>query len=559
MAWLGLTFATLLALVLRAWGWSTIGIDHFDEGVYAFTGLAWSDTTLRSVAYPDQILFSPPIYPFLISLAYRLLGPTVPSAVAVNLVLGVTSVLVVGLIARRWFGNAAGSAAALLVATDPLHVMLSRSALTDVAFLLLFVLAIAAAVEALRTKAWSWAIAAGALTGLAWNTKYHGWFVLLIAGWGLLAGLWESRRERPELVRLGLLWGLMAGVAFVCYLPWAFYVEAEMGYRSLLAYQRTNAAGSPLGNVLQQVGQQAILETSWSRIGPAFAATAVLMTLRPVAWTRGLGTVLGLGAIGVLAGQGFVVLSLLLAALVVGVRKGAPPEVWLLAGWTTLWLASAPLYDPYARLLLPLWIAASIGSGWALSRWMSHRPHRAGRDGEGVPTPAARAQPSLSRSALVFAGCILLGGSITAGVLDWRDPGGPWRPADAMERAATALAGSIPEGDRVVVLAEPELAFYLHQMGRPADGRTDLPEEVAAIPDTVFLVAGRYVRHAPYLRDNILGALADRLEVIDTVAVVPRDLRVLDDMEPTDAREYLSGPSDVYDVILFRLYPQPRS
>ena len=552
--WIGLALATALAFALRAWGWSTIGIDHFDEGVYAFTGLAWSDGAQPLAAYPDQILFSPPIYPFLVSLAFRLSGPSAVAAVAINVLVGVATVFLVGLLARRWFGWQAGVAAAVLLATDPLHLMLSRAALTDAVFLLFFVLALAAWVEALRARTWAWAIAAGVLTGLAWNTKYHGWFTLLIAGWGLLAVAWDSRRDREAVIRLGKLWLVMAGVAAACYLPWALHVQGEIGYGALLEYQGTNVTSRLAANVRRQLGQQAFIENQWSRLGPGIAAVSVLL-LGSATFPRALLMATGIALGGALLGQGFIVFSLLVAALCFGLRPGAPTPMWLLAGLTALWMALAPAYDPYARLLLPLWTAAAVGSGWVLSRLLvtsSGRPQwQSGIPAAALPT----ARGMKPRSVGGLSCCLLIVTALTVMYRESSRPQSPWRSAVRMEAAAEDLTASIPEGSRVIVLAEPALAFYLHLRGRPAFERTDLPEEIAGVSDTVFVAAGHYVRTAPYLRENIIDALAARLSVVDTVAVVPRDLRLLDDLDPGAATDYLIEGSDAFDVALFLMIP----
>ncbi len=548
---LWLAAAVLLAALLRLWGWSEVGIDHFDEGVYAFTGLGWSDASQPLGAYPDQLLFAPPLYPFLVSVAFRLLGASAGSAVMVNVVLGVATVVVVGLVGARWFGARAGVAAAILVAVDPLHVMLSRSALTDVAFLLFFLLALAAAVEAFHAGAWRWAVAAGLLTGLAWNTKYHGWFVLLIVGWGVLGQVWQARGDRSAQARSALLWLTMAAVAALCYLPWALHVHGEMGYGSFLAYQGSNVSGTWVANLARQVGQQGFIESPWSRMGPAAAAVA-LVSMRPPlgAHGRALTMVVSLTAVGLLVGQGAATLVLLLVALAVWMRPGADVPVWVLAGWTVLWLASAPLYDPYARLLLPLWTAAALGAGWVLARQLGAEPSSA-PERAGAATRAGR-----DLTIWMAAGVLAIG----AGLAAWREhrrPQGLWRPADAMERAAVALTETIPVGARVVVLGEPALAFYLHRLGRPAFERTDSPEQVAAIDRSVFMVSGRYVHSAAFLRERILGDLAPRLDELDTVQVVPRDLRVLDDLEPAAAASYLARPDSQFELVLYRLRPAP--
>jgi len=107
-----------------------------------------------------------------------------------------------------------------------------------------------------------------------------------------------------------------------------------------------------------------------------------------------------------------------------------------------------------------------------------------------------------------------------------------------------------------VVVGEPELAYYLHLSGRPAFERTETPQEIAAIGDTVFFAVGRYARRVDFLRTNILEALASRLRRVDSVPVVPRDLTILDDLTPSRAARYLERPDGEFDAVLYRLLPE---
>jgi 4-amino-4-deoxy-L-arabinose transferase-like glycosyltransferase len=70
--------------------------------------------------------------------------------------------------------------AALGLALSDFLVLYSRTALTDVLFVTLFVTALAAFTLAETRKSTWWAVLAGAATGLAWNTKYHGWLAAAI-------------------------------------------------------------------------------------------------------------------------------------------------------------------------------------------------------------------------------------------------------------------------------------------------------------------------------------------------------------------------------------------
>src|SRR5690349_10850718 len=79
----------LVAGVLRFWNTSGLALNHFDEGVYTFTALGMSDGQQPHVFYPDQVKFSPMVFPTLVSLSFRLFGgPSNLAAAFPNLLLG---------------------------------------------------------------------------------------------------------------------------------------------------------------------------------------------------------------------------------------------------------------------------------------------------------------------------------------------------------------------------------------------------------------------------------------------------------------------------------------
>jgi hypothetical protein len=104
-----------------------------------------------------------------------------------------------------------------------------------------------------------------------------------------------------------------------------------------------------------------------------------------------------------------------------------------------------------------------------------------------------------------------------------------------------------------MVLGEPPLAFYLHQRGHPAFRRVTL-DLLDAQTEPGFLVVGRYASAAPALR-NGLAERAQRLTVLDTISIVPTDLRLLDDFVPGLATRYREQPDGRYALILYRHTP----
>ena len=62
----------VVAFVLRAWKFTTLGLTHYDEGAYALSGF-WSLGSSGSL-YPWQKFFSPPGYFGLVGIIYWLAG-----------------------------------------------------------------------------------------------------------------------------------------------------------------------------------------------------------------------------------------------------------------------------------------------------------------------------------------------------------------------------------------------------------------------------------------------------------------------------------------------------
>ncbi|MGH7507582.1 MAG: ArnT family glycosyltransferase, partial [Longimicrobiales bacterium] len=183
-----LALVVLAAFIARFWAFGATGMSHFDEGVYAIsaTGLAQPPHHL----FPNQIHFSPPFYFTTVGIALRLFGgATDHVAVMVNILLGTATVAAVWWIGRTWFGARAGIIAAALLALSQFHILLSRVVLTDAAFSFWFILALAAITLAVDRRDYRLAVLAGAVVGMAWNTKYHGWFALLITGVALAPAL----------------------------------------------------------------------------------------------------------------------------------------------------------------------------------------------------------------------------------------------------------------------------------------------------------------------------------------------------------------------------------
>jgi len=537
--WLLVLLITLAAFALRAWRLNAVGIDHFDEGVYAFSGLGLMGSDQPSRLYPDQALFSPPLYIALIGLGNFLNGA--PSDVVpfiINVIFGTLTVPLLWWFTRPSFGPEAGVGAAVLLAANEFHISLVRTALTDTSFAFLFVLALGLIAVAVEKRRFTTALIAGAAVGLAWNTKYHGWFAGMIAAVAVVP--WTLLRDPKRLYWLrpvGIVF-FVGVTAILCYLPWAWYIQEQIGYDALARYQLTNLRPGYLNNLWQQFGNQSFLEGPFTRASIPLAFAAALFVTERRDWTRRLGFSLAIACILsiVLGGAATIAIG---AAWGFGILLGKLRDfrAWLVIGWATVFVLSTPLYTPFARLVLPTTLVSMVLCAIALDGVLN------GNFGKGrqfSPSPLVAA--SIGALVVFLVGLFL------------PDFSSPWRPSRSVANAATTMTSLIPEGARTVVLAEPAAAYYLHTANRPAFERIEDPALIADLTEPVYVVAGRYARVSPPLR-NGLADLESRLTLLARLPMHPKDQRLLDDKNPTGARAYLQTPDESYELILYRLNP----
>jgi 4-amino-4-deoxy-L-arabinose transferase-like glycosyltransferase len=231
------------AALPRFWGLSRVGLTHFDEGTLTLAA-RWIGTVGQQGTPYDPIR-SPALVPALQGLSFLVFGVHDWAAIAVSAVAGSLTAGLLYAVGRRWFGTGVGAVAATLLATAEYHIILSRQALTDATFTLLFWAALAVAFEAVRRAGMPRFVAAGALTGLATNAKYNGILALAIAAaWTLLARLRLFTTDLPAGIARGL--AVATGIAGALYLPWAAVVQYKSGYGTLLRSHVEHSLGAGL-------------------------------------------------------------------------------------------------------------------------------------------------------------------------------------------------------------------------------------------------------------------------------------------------------------------------
>jgi 4-amino-4-deoxy-L-arabinose transferase-like glycosyltransferase len=542
-----LIIIVMSGLVLRAWDLSNVGLNHFDEGVYVFSALGLSDSNQPLRLYPGQYKFSPLLYPGLVGLGFDLLGRPVDTvAFGINVLIGTLTIVLIWLIGRSWFEPTAGIAAAAFLALNEYYIALSRTALTDVAFAFFFFVAIYAINRTFERRLIITAILAGLAIGLAWNTKYHGFFAILISIAALVLYHWANGSKWPSIKHALILESLIILIALACYIPWASYIQAQPGgYSALIQYQR-GLINDPLvsrewlHNLRIQVEQQLFLEGPVSRLSVFVALFCAWLVSKARIYfnLKFFIQMLLLAFSALVLGSFATVFILSILAIPILLKKPHQFSTWMLLSLWAIWGFATPFYHPYARLVLPFLVVAFISGGF----WISHFFN--------ANKVVEEFNPAKSKPILYVAGVIILLPLVF--IMPVRS--NPWNPSRSIADAALAMQAFIPPGSRVVVIGEPSLAFYLHLADRPAFERTEEPAALESIKTPVYLVTGIYTQRAPVLRDEI-KKLRDRLTLLGTFPMVPNDIRLLDDFNPQSAGQFRNSPDNAYDFSLYYFQP----
>ncbi len=355
---------TLIGVLPRFWGVDRIGLTHFDEGIYALTGLWISQPNGLAGIDPDISTYAPPALPTMIGLSYLTFGISDLGAVLPVLVLGVLTVPVVAWVAHRTFGPGAGVSAAALAAVSGPHVAFSRMTLTDVPFLFCWLLTLGLGARFLERPRFGRALAMGAAVGLAQLVKYNGWMtgvvIALAAGIGIVTRRGPDGRQPWRTLGLGLLGALLAAIL---YAPWYGFVEEHGGYARLLAHHRGYVGGPShwFEYATIQLGEVVALSGGplWGALAGGLSLISGMIALRFFprnvrVWGLILSLTLALAWLPTLPWWlGLILLPWLF--------REERPAFRVLGVWWLLLSIMTPMYHPYARLWLPL-----HGAGWVL-------------------------------------------------------------------------------------------------------------------------------------------------------------------------------------------------
>jgi hypothetical protein len=467
-------FALRIALPAR------MAVEHFDEGVYASNYFFSGEK--RDEQYPDQHLYAPPLVPLIIELAMVVFGTSNVVPMLVGVIAGGLTIPLVWWVGRRWFGPTAGLVAATLVALSDVHILFSRTALTDVPMCLFLIAAVHCFWVAQTSRSRLAVVLSGAFTGLAWWTKYNGWLPLAIgmAGvipWKLIplsmalpsgsASPLNARGTIWSLARALLIWGVVAVIALIVWGPWLWSLQTKGGYAAVAANHRGYLVGLAgwTAAFVAQARKLFLLSGSLTGCSALVAAVLALWRLRAAdprfTWNAMLRNdviylafpVLALlcvieGGVVILAFLGIVGAGIALARVIEAGGQAVDQTngglaAWLLTAWILGLVVSVPLYTPYPRLTLPLLLATWLGLG-VLADAVVNEIQRAA----GAPKPEAKIEPLLSsrrpgRQALARARPILLL-ALGVGIVVSVTQRAPWEQNIIGWQSRTGLAAQAP-------------------------------------------------------------------------------------------------------------------
>jgi dolichyl-phosphate-mannose-protein mannosyltransferase len=536
-----LAFVFAVGVVVRLLALSRSAVEHFDEGVYAsniyFPAPAY--------AYPQQRFYAPPLLPALIEVGMIIGLPPNLAALLPSFLAGCGTIVAVWWFGRSWFGPAAGLAAATLVALSDFHVLLSTAALTDGLLGLWLVLAVDAMARSLHQGDYRWAVGAGIYTGLAWWTKYNGWLPLAIEA-AALPVLWFVLRPQARQLRAWIgCFAVTAVTAGLIWSPYFFSLQAAGGYAPIAENHAKYVVGLAgwIDSAGRQISNQYVIERLLSPFSVGLALLIPSLLQGHGSWSR----VWRGGALFTLVVLAFF-WSSFVALLVAGAlglarialkrrttsSKGQLPErtiaLALMAVWFTSLLFVTPLYAPYARLTLPLIIAAAIAA--ALN----------------VAEPLADWElPKIARwpKKWQYVAIASLLGSLF--VVPWLffpqdfDFGRPPERRD-VQRIAKLIRDEAGPVRVIFVFGEPAMLFQLRAAGEefvvPVESAPTRPAQIDERVVPTFLLAGPHARRDSKFNEQIKSS--NRWKLVEQWEYQPSALVWLDlhdPRQPADSKE----------------------
>lgn len=541
--WLLLGGILVIAAILRLVMPWAFHVEHYDEGVYASN--RWF-TPEEGARYPDRHLYAPPLWPAVLEFSQLALGTSSLGVMLPGILCGVISVWFIWKIVREWVGRTEAAVSATLLALSGYHIYFSRSALTDVPVVMWMLGAIYLAWKSLDEERVGLAIGAGIVTGLAWSTKYSGWFPLAVSGAGLLAANLFHVKAAGVAWKKWCCWSVMVLVAAIVWMPaWLDLQDEGRGGYSAVA---GNHAGYIDGwsSWLMNFRRQFENLRWWDLLGSwagRFSLPLICLSL----------TLFGMG-------------TLLVGRIRSSTRKesihGQVLSGWMALAWGTSLLLMTPLYRPYPRLGMAMFVALVMGAGYGIRTLLGLLGQSSGSS-----FGQERTAGSHGRVMVIVWGMLVLvtvfvaiGPPLAPHHGSW-----PWSQERlSAERVATQVVQKCAEESAerqdapiayvLYVYAEPAIYYHLCRLApenvliSPVANLGFLTQPPSREPVPIYLLTGPHAERDVAYRKQ-WETSANQLEPIQTFAVDGSDLLSLNAHSPKE----LSSPDAEFPAIEFHL------
>ncbi len=228
LAWSLFAGLVILALALNTWGLSRAGYGdtYYAAAVRSMT-MSWKNFFFGAFDPGGFITVDkPPAFLWIGALSARIFGYSSWSILLPSAIAGATSVGLLWLIVRRWFGLTAATIAGLVLALSPISVAVNRLNEPE-PFLMLFLIGAAGSLlQSLESRRWwAWTALSGFLVGVAFNTKMGaGWIPGPAFALALVVAV--PIISRISIRRLGGHLAVLAVVTLVVSVSWMTVVDA---------------------------------------------------------------------------------------------------------------------------------------------------------------------------------------------------------------------------------------------------------------------------------------------------------------------------------------------
>jgi 4-amino-4-deoxy-L-arabinose transferase-like glycosyltransferase len=211
----------LASAVLVFWNLPTLGLSYWDEYNYIVTA-RWFLGIRGNVFHT----YEGPVFPFFMSLLFRVFGVQDYVAIATSSLFAVMTVALLTMAGKKMFDTKVALIAPTLLTFTALFLIFSRLAMTDMAFTFFFTAANLAAYLALSRRKLADAILAGVLYAACTGVKYSGLLALLVPlAYALLLVLYAEKGQRLReglrylrAVLIMIIPNVLAGLLFLAFL-----------------------------------------------------------------------------------------------------------------------------------------------------------------------------------------------------------------------------------------------------------------------------------------------------------------------------------------------------